>query len=113
MLGPDHRELARFHRELIHVFGWHRVTPRLSSGLKLRILGEVGRPRADVQLAEHRVVPLLLFDLRHLAFVVVEVAEVDRLRRARGLARGDDLAVLDLPPFSLAAIRAPLIRWTQ
>src|SRR6266536_587873 len=43
---------------------------------------QVGRPRAGVQLAQQRIVPLLRLQPRHLAVRVVDVAEDDRAGRA-------------------------------
>src|SRR5215218_10423230 len=57
--------------------------------------GQIGRPRAGVQLAEQRVVPLPGLQLRHAAARIVEVAEDDRVGRTGLLARGLDLAIGD------------------
>src|SRR5262245_44539940 len=69
---------------------------RLRRQLRVRVAdgGQIGRPRPRVQLGEQTVAPRVGMRLRHAARLVVQVAEHDRLRRARGLARGDDLAVL-------------------
>ena len=68
---------------------------------------EVGRARPRVELAEHRVVARRRLRADDVAVGVVEVAEVDRLRRARRLAGGDDVAVGDRPrPPPRRAMRA-------
>src|SRR6188474_788024 len=64
-------------------------------GVRVLDLGQVGRARARVDLADERVVPVLRLQLRDGAAGVVDVAEHDGLRRADGLAGGLDLAVAD------------------
>src|SRR6185436_6962414 len=70
---------------------------RRSAQLRVRVLdlGQVGRPRPRVELADERVVPVLRLELRDRAARVVDVAEHDGLGGAHGLAGGLDLAVAD------------------
>src|SRR2546425_691067 len=57
--------------------------------------GEIRRPRPRVELAEQRVIPRFSLQLGDTARRIVQIAEHDRVGRARLLTRGLDFAVLD------------------
>src|SRR5581483_3864733 len=65
--------------------------------------GQITHGRTDVKLFQHPVAPPIRHHLADLAVRVIEVAEVDRLRRAGLLACGLDRAVRDFftPPLGL------------
>src|SRR5579862_8177369 len=55
---------------------------------------QIRGPRARIQFLEQAVIARLRLELRNAARLVVDVAEDDRFRGARLLARGDDFAVV-------------------
>src|SRR5687768_7788471 len=59
--------------------------------------GQIGRPRPGVELREQRVVALFGLQLGDPALLVVQIAEDDRVGRARLLTGGLDLPILDFP----------------
>ena len=56
---------------------------------------EIGRSRPRVELLQQRIMSRIAPQARHGGIRVCEIAEPDRLRRARGLTGGDDFAVFD------------------
>src|SRR5262249_39937918 len=72
-----------------------RLSATLCTQLRIHVphRRQIRRPRPGVELADERVVALFGFELRDAAARIVEVAEHDRVSRARLLTRRLDLAV--------------------
>ena len=86
----------RFRRYMrILLFVSHRQP--LAFPLRVRIAqrGQMGGPRARVQILQHSIVAFFRLHLRYTAIRVVDVTENDGLRGTTGLARGLDFTVLD------------------
>src|SRR5688572_29456329 len=56
-------------------------------------LRQIRRPRFRFEEVEHRVIPLLLLELRHAAVLISDIAKYNRARRTSLLARGLDRAI--------------------
>src|SRR5215831_16739064 len=78
--------------------------------IQVQNFSEVAGPRTGVLVGDYLVHPLVLVQLRHLAGLVVEIAEGDDLRRAGLLASRDDFAIADrailLVRFDLGCVNA-------
>src|SRR5678815_2707282 len=70
-------------------------------GMGIRQPGQIGRARARVQFAEQTIVPRLRFQSRNATPWITDVAEHDRIGRARGLACRNDVAVANPASFLL------------
>ena len=66
-----------------------------NSGIRVAKCGQVRRARPRVQLGQQTVIERLGLHLGHAAIRIVHIAKHDRIRRARGLAGRDDIAVLN------------------
>src|SRR3954469_9686681 len=76
-----------------------RLSATLFTQLRVHVADgrEIGGARPRVELAEQRVVALLLLELRDTARRIVDVAEDDRVSGARLLTGGLHLAVANRP----------------
>ena len=86
----------------------------LEIGIGILQAREIGRARPRAEVAEQRISVRLVAQGVDARFRRRKIAEIDRARRTRRLAGGDDLALAGSPRSSFsAARRARLMRWTQ